>query len=481
MKPALRVAWLALLALSAGCASAPDAAAPEAARAPFAWELPPAVAVERPIVDPSRLHRTTLANGLQVVVLEDHRLPRVFAGFVALRGAAIERPDELGLAAFTAALMERGAGERDALALAAAVEDLGAELDVASDWDTLRVSVSGLSRDTDALLAVLADVVRRPRLSAADAKRAVAEQRAALAQAKDDPAALASQHFMRALYGAHRMGTPLAGVDATVARFTPASARAFHARVVTPAGAILWAAGDVDAADFLARAERAYGEMRGAEVAPLPEPPPVPSQRRVVIVDRPELGQVQLAIGHEGIARNDERRLEAQLLNTAFAGGGFSSRLMARIRATEGLTYGIYGQFLQYRAPGPYVITSFTRVPEVGKLLASTFEELERVRREPPSGDELENARSLRTGSFPLALETTEALMRALLDLDVYGLPRDMLDTYRGRMRALTAAQIAAAANALVHPERASIVAVGPASALREALAPYGEVEVVAP
>jgi zinc protease len=207
----------------------------------------------------------------------------------------------------------------------------------------------------------------------------------------------------------------------------------------------------------------------------------VPEKRRVVIVDRPDLGQAQIAIGHEGIARTDERRLEVQLLNAAFGGGAFSSRLMARIRATEGLTYGIYSQFSQQRAPGPFVLSTFTRVPEVGKLLASAFEELERVRTEPPAGDELGRTREQRIGSFPLALETTEAVMAALLDLDVYGLPRDTLDTYRARTRAITEDQVAAAARALIHPERATIVVVGPAAALREPLAKYGEVEVVAP
>ncbi|HEY8122790.1 MAG TPA: pitrilysin family protein [Myxococcota bacterium] len=465
----------------ASCAGTPAEDPRAAAREPFAWELAPAVAAERPIIDPARLHRATLANGLQVVVLEDHRLPRVSAGFIALRGAAIETPEEAGLAAFTATAMERGAGERGALALAAAIEDLGADFDVASDWDTLRAGVSGLSRDSDALFAVLADVVRRPRFDAADAKRAVAEQRAALAQAKDDPAALAGQNFARTLYGAHRLGTPGAGTDASVARFTPASARAFHARVVTPAAAILWAVGDVEAADFLARAERDFGDMRGNPPAALPAAPSVPTQRRVVIVDRPDLEQAQIAIGHEGIARTDERRLEVQLLNTAFGSGAFSSRLMARIRAIEGLTYGISAQFAQNRLPGPFVVSSFTRVPEVGKLLASAFEELERVRTEPPAGEELEAARQLRIGGYPLALETTDAVMAALLDLDVYGLPRDTLDTYRSRVRAITAEQVAAAARALIHPERATIVVVGPADALREPLSKYGAVEVVEP
>jgi len=471
-------AAIAMTTVLAGCASATK---PDAAREPFAWEMPAVVAADRPIVDAARLHRRTLANGLQVIVLEDRRLPEFSAGFIALRGAAIEAPSEAGLAVFTAALMERGAGARDKLNLAAAVDDLGADLSLNADWDSLRASVSGLSQDFDALFAVLADVVRRPRFDLEEAKQLVAEQRAAIAQAQDDPARLATKHFMRALYGAHRLGTPSAGLDETVARFGPADARAFHARVVKPPGGILWAVGDVDPGALFARAESAFGAWSGAPLAALPDAAPAPEKRRVVIVDRPELGQVQVAIGHEGIARTDERRLEAQLMNAAFGAGGFSSRLMNRIRATEGLTYGIYAQFAQYRVPGPFVVSTFTRVSEVGKLLASTFEELERLRASPPAGDELERARSQRVGSFPLQLETSEAVMRALLDLEVYGLPRDTLDTYRARMRAITPEQIAATANALVHPERAAIVLVGPAEALGEVAAQYGEVEVVSP
>jgi zinc protease len=266
-----------------------------------------------------------------------------------------------------------------------------------------------------------------------------------------------------------------------VARFTAKEARDFHARVFTPAGAILWASGAIDAESFTARARAAFGEWTGPAPAALPSPEAASQERRVVLVDRPDLGQAQIVIGHAGIARNDERRLAVQLLNTAFGGGAFSSRLMARIRATEGLTYSIYAMFDQRRVPGPFSVRSFTRVPEVAKLLTSTFEELDRVRADPPAGHELEQARQLRIGSYPLALETSDEVIAALVDLDVYGLPRDTLDTYRARMRALGPDDIAQAARELIRPDQATIVVVGPAKVLRDSLASFGPVEVVEP
>jgi zinc protease len=207
----------------------------------------------------------------------------------------------------------------------------------------------------------------------------------------------------------------------------------------------------------------------------------VPARRRVVVVDRPDLGQAQIGVGHEGVARSDPRRLEVQLLNSALGAGGFSSRLMARIRAEEGLTYGVHSQFVQRHRAGPFGVFTFTRVPKVGEVVSAILEELERVRREPPSEQELARVASQRAGQFALALETSAEVAAALVELDVYGLPRDSLDTYRGRVRAVTVEQTSAVARELIDPARASIVAVGPAAELRPQLEALGPVEVVKP
>ena len=142
---------------------------------------------------------------------------RAFAlGVVSARGAGVETPDEAGVAAFTAELMERGAGERNALELArgGGRARRGPRL-VSSDWDAIRAQVSGLSRDQDALFDVLADVVLRPRFDADEAKRVQSEQLAALRQAADDPVTLLSWHLAQALYPGHRYGLPEVGSPGT--------------------------------------------------------------------------------------------------------------------------------------------------------------------------------------------------------------------------------------------------------------------------
>jgi zinc protease len=445
------------------------------------WEQPPPPPRDEKVVQDGLLHREELPNGVRVLLLEDHRMPAFSLGVVVTRGAGVETPDQAGLAAYTTELMERGAGARTALELAGVVDALGASLEAVAGWDSMTVQVSGLSEDLAVLEGVLADAVLRPRFDADEAERVRAEHLAALRQAADDPTTLLGWAFARTLYDGHRYGLPEDGTPETVQRFGPKDARAFHRRLFVPGAAIVFASGDFEPAPLLERIRATYGAWQGPPPADVGPPPLEPPRRRVVIVDRPDLGQAQIGVGHGGIARTDERRLPVQLLNSALGGGGFTSRLMSRIRAEAGLTYGVSSQFVQRHRAGPFAVFTFTRVPKTGEVVTLILDELERVRREPPSGEEVARVQSQRAGQFALALETSAEVAAALVELDVYGLPRDTLDTYRGRVRAVTVDEIAAVARELVDPARASIVAVGPAEQLRPQLEPFGPVEVEKP
>jgi zinc protease len=450
---------------------------------PPVWEQPPPPVTDAPIVQPGALRRAELENGLRILVLEDHRLPRMALTLTVRRGEAGLPPSQAGLASFTAELMKRGAGKLDALGLASAVDEIGASLAVSAGWDSMGVGIAGLSRDEDALFSILSDVVLRPRFDPREALRARSERQAQLESAKDDPATLVSWHAAKALYPGHRYGAPAEGTPESVAGFDAAQARDLHGRYFVPNDAILAAVGDVEADEVIARAREIFGAWPRGVVAPPGDPPPaqVPPERRVVVVDQPELVQARVLIAHEGIARSDPDRVAAGLLNSVLGGSGFSSRLMARIRSEAGLTYSVGSGFSLRRAPGPFVVSTFTRVPEVRRAVDLLLGELERARSQPPAEAELAPARTLAVGEFSLGLETSEAVMASLVELDVYGLPEDGLDTYRGRVRAVSEEEIAGLAGRLLHPERSVIVLVGPAKDLTPQLEGLGPVEVVEP
>lgn len=448
-----------------------------------AWELPPPPAREAPIVQPGSLQRAALDSGLRVLVLEDRRLPRAVLGVTLRRGASSEPLEQAGLASFTAELMKRGAGHRDALAFAEYVDEIGASFGVSADWDSLTVGVAGLSRDLDRLFEILADAVLAPRFAPEEAERARSEKLAAIARAKDDPGTLAYWHASAAVYPGHRFGAPLSGTQESVQALDGEMARTFHSQVSFPNNAILFASGDVSAADILDRARAAFADWQPGALPDVGPPPPArtPEAREIVIVDRPDLVQARIAISHEGIARTDADRIATSLMNSVIGGGGFSSRLMGVLRSDEGLTYGVYSHYVLRRHPGPFRVSTFTRVSEVRRTLDLMLAELERGRSEPPGEDELVDARALTIGSFSMGLETSAAVMDGLVDLEVHDLPEDSLDTFRARVRAVSAQQVARAALDHLHPERAAIVLVGPADQLEPQVADLGPVRVVEP
>jgi zinc protease len=448
-----------------------------------AWELPAPPPPETPVVPAGRLHRATLENGLRAIVLEDSRLPRVVIGVAFRRGEAMLPPSSAGLASFTADLMGRGAGSRDALAFAETIDRLGASLGASAGWDSMQVVATGLSRDLDTLMGLLADVVLAPRFDRGEALRARGELLAALERARQEPGTLTSWHIARAVYGDHRFGLPLSGMPETVKRFDAAAARAFHAKVALPNDAIFFAAGDVEAVALLDLLRARFGGWKqGAVADPGPPPPaPAPPARRIVVVDRPEMVQTRIAVSHDGIARSADDRIPVLLLNSVLGGSGFSSRLMERLRTDNALTYSAGSDFVLRRSPGPFFASTFTAVAETRRTLDLLLGELERARSDPPGESELSWARTLAIGSFAMGLETSTAVVQSLVDLDIYGLPEDSLDTFRGRVREVSAEDVARAAGRYLHPDRAAIVLVGPAKDVVPQLEGLGPIETVQP
>ena len=251
-----------------------------------------------------------------------------------------------------------------------------------------------------------------------------------------------------------------------------------------PEAAIFWAVGDLSAAEVIAEAERRFGDL---PATPAPANTPAtpgqtPSARRIVVVDKPDLAQARIMLAHEGIARTEPTRIAVDLMNDALGGSGFSSRLMIRVRADEGLTYGISSGFALRRQPGPFVISTFTRVPKVREVVDIILGELDAFRSDRPmTEEELAKFVSYNVGRFGLSLETSQAVLGSLVDLEVHGLPPDSLDTFRSRVRAVSLDDVREAARARLAPERAAIVVLGPADDLVPQLEDLGPVEIWQP
>ncbi|HJQ74935.1 MAG TPA: pitrilysin family protein [Gaiellaceae bacterium] len=428
--------------------------------------------------------RTTLDNGVRLVLAEYHELPLVEVTVIVGAGAAQDPPDRDGLAALTAGALMKGAGKRSAEELARAIESLGGRIDANPGTDGTIVSAEFLAKDVAAGLALLRDVLLEPRFARDEIRRTREEQEANIVSSLEDGSAVAEKCYAAFLYGAHPYGRPVEGRRATVADLGRGDVTDFYERWYRPNNTIVAFVGDLTKGQALAHLKDTFGGWRGRPdaVPPRAAPPAPIGARRVLLVDKPDATQTQIRFGNVAIARNDPRWIPAVVANTIL-GGGFTSRLVEELRVKRSLTYSAWSTFAARLMGGDFRVGTFTKGPTTVETLRLALDVEGDFRSRPPPAAALEKAKTYLAGQFPLKIESPDALAARLAEIEFHGLSPDELATYRTRVAAVTGADVAATAAALMpDPTAVAVVVVGKASEIREPLtAAFGPLETIAP
>jgi zinc protease len=447
MSRAAIVVVLSSLASLAAASGKPDLSQPPALPPPPPWSAPV----------PESAATTA---GTQVVVLPSRQLPLVHLLAIVSAGSALDPPDHHGLAAATAMMLQDGgAGERSAPAFAQAVEDLGGELEVRLDGDEVQLSLSVLARNLGPALALLGDVLARPRFDAAEWPRAQARRIDEIRHRRDEPRFVADDEMERALYGDHPYGHPVWGTPESVAAIGIDDVRRFYAAHYGPRTVAFVLVGDTDVAAAVPSVARALAEWKSTATPPSVPPPVPPAPPRLVLIDRPGAPQSELRVGHLGRDRKTADFAAIQVLQTVL-GGSFTSRLNQNLREKHGYTYGARAQFELRRATGPFVEQAAVRtdvtVPSLREMLAETA-----AIKKPLTADEAAKGRSLVLSSVVEAFGDGNQTTGFLADLISHGLPLDSWSKVPGELARLDPLQLAQVANKLFQPERLTVVVVG--------------------
>src|SRR3954464_1447715 len=440
----------------AGATSPPPSArqqAPDRSAAPKPGPLP---ALKLPAIQ-----KHTLSNGLPVWIVELHKIPVAHATLVVKTGSGADPKGKYGLASLTADMLDEGAGSRDALQLADAIDYLGASLSTSSTSDASSIELHvPVARLGDAL-PIMADVALRPTFPEDELKRVREELLTSLIEAQDDPESLIQFAFPRLVFGTeHRYGTLSMGTATMVKALSAADLRQFHAQHYAPSDSLLIAAGDVTAADAAARLERAFGSWKAA-AAPAPAVP-APTQltsRQIYLIDKPDAAQSQIRIGWVGVPRSTPDFFALRVLNTIL-GGSFTSRLNQNLREQHGYAYGAGSAFDMRTSAGPFYASAAVEADKTAEALTEFFKELDAIRKPVPA-DELERAKSYLALLLPRNFETTESLAASLGQVYIFNLPADYFATYTQRVRAVTPADVQRVAERYVQPDKFAVVIVG--------------------
>ena len=415
----------------------------------------------------------TLANGLQVIAVSHHEQPVVSLRLIVRAGAAQDPDDRPGVAAMAAALMDQGTTTKSAAQIADAIDFIGGAMGAGAGTDLSYVNMLVMKDSFETGMRTLSDLARNPAYAQAEIDRQKQQTLSGLQVSAQDPDYIANAVFDRLVYGFHPYGLPQTGTIDSLSGITRDDLVAFHDKYFAPNNAILAIVGDVAAEEALAAAKSVFGDWERREVAVGRFIDPPEPTRRVILINKPDAVQTEIRAGHIGIQRNHRDYMPVNLAIRILGGEG-SNRLHQVLRTKRGLTYGAQAQMGTLKESGDFRAETNTRSDATGEVLRLIVDEFWRLQRERVGGRELADAQAYLTGSFPLTIETPDAIAMQVLNVIFYGLPIEQLQNFRDRVNAVTVDDIQNVARTYLKPDRLSIVLVGNAAAFASQLQGIG-------
>jgi zinc protease len=419
----------------------------------------PSLGPERPVVWPARTYRK-LANGLEVVLVESHTIPK-FTGELYFRsGNAAGVAKAPGLAEITATVVRTGTEARSSRQIEEDLRRMGADVGTSAGADTSAIGFNGMVEFSADLLKLVAELAQQASFPEDEFERERRQMIEGLRIARTTPSFLANERMRRVLFGAHPYAI-IAPTETQVRAYRRDQLADFYRTHYRPGNALLIAVGDFAAPQMMEQIDRIFGSWKPAEVPALSAaPPPELRGRQVHFVHLPESVQTQVLVANHAITRTHPDWLRLALANSIY-GGAFNSRLIINIREQKGYTYSPRSGVHALRQHGYFSVNAAVRNDVVAATLTEIFYEIDRMRSLPVPEDELTDARTYMSGVFSLGLATQEGLASQLSNVYLYDLPEDSLETYRQRVRALTAPDVLAAARAYFDSPDAQIIIVG--------------------
>jgi predicted Zn-dependent peptidase len=407
-------------------------------------------------------YRHVLSNGAVAYLVEDHDLPLVNVSTLVRTGSYLDPAGKEGLAALTGTQMRAaGTASKSAEEFDEAVDFLAANISSSIAATQGNANLNLLAKDVDQGLALYFDMLRNPRFQEDRLKLAKSQILQSMERRNDRTDAIEQREWSRLMYGEHF--STKNSTKASIESITREDMIAFHQKYYQPAGFIFAVSGDFNTNEMLAKLEAATKGWASNKMAV----PVVPKPTNTIVagvytVNKPDVNQGRVSIGHVGALRDSPDAYALEIMNDILGGGGFTSRIMSRVRSDEGLAYSAGSNFgLGVYYPGAFRASFQSKNPTTTQAIEIVMEEINRVRTTKVSAEELETAKNSAIEVFPRIFSTAAQVAGTFAQDEYTKRPADYWATYRDRIRAVTADDVQRVAQKYLQPDKLVVLVVG--------------------
>jgi zinc protease len=420
----------------------------------------------------TRIEEVTSPGGIKAYLISERAIPFLSMAFQFKGGTTLDPESKEGLAYMVSGLLDEGAGELDSQAFRQELEDKAIRLSFDAGRDDFSGDLRTLNEHRDRAFELLRLALTEPRFDQEPVERVRSQILTSLARRSEDPDALASETWFQAAFPDHPYGRPVRGTPESIASIAVDDMRGFVDRRLAKDNLIVGVAGDITAEELGPLLDLAFGELPATSVAPDVGPGAFEGGETIVV--RKSIPQSVVVFGHGGIARHDPDFYAAYVANHILGGGGFGSRLTEEVREKRGLAYGVYS----YLYPNDYAPLWMggvgTNNLQVAESLDLIRHEIERMRAGEVTEEQLRDAKTYLTGSFPLRLTSNDQIASMLAGIQRENLGIDYLEKRNDYIEAVTLDDLKRAAGRLFDPKELLVVVVGDPVGVQGALPPDG-------
>ena len=413
---------------------------------------------QTPATNGSAVTATRLDNGVRLLVKEHHDVPVIAVQAVTLGGLLFENEHTAGISNFVAGMLTRGSQQFSRFSLAEAVESLAGGLNGFSGRNSLGLSGSFLTTHANEGIDIFLETLLHPTFPADEVEKRRREILLALKNREDDLAQIAFDLFYQTLYQTHPYRLLTLGSVASISAMTQEQVATYYKTLLDPERLVLSVVGDVETTQLIDRLSAGLSTLPAVTPPTAPAPEPRPSGVRTVVKSA-EKQQAHVVLGFQGVTLDNPDRYALKVLDTILSRQG--GRLFYEVREQRALAYSVTAFNVEGLAPGVFGVYLGTDPSRVDEAIGATQAELERIRQEKVTSDELERAKKYMTGSYEISLQSNAAQSEELAFNELYGLGHTHGRAYLDHIRQVTDTDLQRVANTYLNPTEQTLVIVG--------------------